>query len=68
MRFDKRDKAVKAPNALSSPLYKLTKAVVKAERSGIVWSARKKKSLQSASFMFERNASLLRAAILHSGL
>ena len=29
MRFDKRDKIVKAPDALKSPLYRLTKAVVR---------------------------------------
>lgn len=33
MKFDKKDKVVKAPDALNNPLYKLTKAVVKAENS-----------------------------------
>ncbi len=32
MKFDKRDKVVKAPDALNNPLYKLTKAVVKAAK------------------------------------
>ncbi len=32
MRFDKHDKVVKAPNGLNNPLYKLTKAVVKAAK------------------------------------
>lgn len=33
MKFDKRDKVVKAPDALNNPLYKLTKAVVKAAKN-----------------------------------
>ena len=32
MRFDKRDKVVKAPDGLNHPLYKLTKTVVKAAK------------------------------------
>lgn len=32
MKFDKQDKVVKAPDALNNPLYKLTKAVVKAAK------------------------------------
>ncbi|MGN0614995.1 alpha/beta hydrolase [Ruminococcus flavefaciens] len=32
MKFDKHDKVVKAPDALNNPLYKLTKAVVKAAK------------------------------------
>ena len=34
MRFDKRDKVVKAPDGLKNPLYSLTKAVVRAEPCG----------------------------------
>ena len=32
MKFDKQDKVVKAPDALNSPLYSLTKAIVKAAK------------------------------------
>ena len=32
MKFDKQDKVVKAPDALNNPLYKLTKAVVRAAK------------------------------------
>ena len=32
MKFDKHDKVVKAPDGLNNPLYKLTKAVVKAAK------------------------------------
>jgi|GEM_PF-299539 len=32
MRFDKRDKVVKAPDGLANPLYRLTKAAVKASK------------------------------------
>lgn len=32
MRFDKQDRVVKAPDALNNPLYRVTKAVVKAAK------------------------------------
>ena len=32
MKFDQQDKIVRAPDALNSPLYKLTKAAVKAAK------------------------------------
>ena len=32
VRFDKRDKVVKAPDGLKNPLYSLTKAVVRAAK------------------------------------
>ena len=73
MKFDKQDKVVKAPDALNNPLYKLTKAVVRAAKiknrlcTELCGELSKSRSKVCHS-CWKRYASLLCIAILHSRL
>ena len=55
MKFDKEDKVVKAPDALNSPLYKLTKAVVKAAKLRNSLVGTKEEVLAKAAKMNAKN-------------
>ena len=55
MRFDKQDKVVKAPDALNHPLYKLTKAVVKAAKIKNSLIGAKKEVLAKSAKMNAKN-------------
>ena len=55
MKFDKQDKIVKAPDALNSPLYRLTKAVVKAAKLRNSLVGTKEEVLAKASKMNAKN-------------
>ena len=55
MRFDKQDKVVKAPDGLNHPLYKLTKAVVKAAKIKNSLVGTKEEVLSKAAKMNAKN-------------
>lgn len=55
MKFDKHDKVVKAPDGLNDPLYKLTKAVVKAAKIKNSLVGTKEEVLAKAAKMNEKN-------------
>ena len=55
MRFDKRDKVVKAPDGLASPLYRLTKKVVKAMKIKESLVGKKEEVLAKAAKMNAKN-------------
>jgi acetyl esterase/lipase len=55
MRFDKRDKVVKAPNGLNNPFYKLTKTVVKAAKIKNSLIGTKEEVLAKAAKMNAKN-------------
>lgn len=55
MKFDKQDKVVKAPNGLNHPLYKLTKAVVKAAKIKNSLVGTKEEVLEKAAKMNEKS-------------
>ncbi len=55
MRFDKQDKVVKAPDALNNPLYRVTKAVVKAAKIRNSLIGTKEEVLTKAAKMNAKN-------------
>ena len=55
VRFDKRDKVVKAPDGLSSPLYRLTKKAVTAMKMKQNLVGTKEEVLAKAAKMNEKN-------------
>ena len=55
MKFDKQDKVVKAPDALNSPLYRLTKAIVKAAKIRNSLTGTKEEVLAKAAKMNAKN-------------
>ena len=59
MKFDKQDKLVKAPDALNSPLYRLTKAVVKAAKLRDSLVGTKEEVLAKAAKMNAKNRHFL---------